>query len=392
VKDTFSAYFEITEHKCNVFEVTVHASPGKGPYQYIWYYMENQINDTVVTVLGGDSFRVTITSESSQCEYEIDTTLTMGNDYCDEGIFENMILRNENPGDPAGFYIDKYDSWNGDTVWSDTTIICDEDIYIPMYTTMRIYNTTLVMRQCSKIVVDRGATLIIDSNSCIGLCHWEGIEVWGETDACPNSNGSQGILIMSNSTITGADIAILLAKTDATDPQGYDPFYLGGRVWVTNSEFYNNYIHIMHEDWNVGGICNCVKDSFEHKIHNNIFGTLADEGHCNRSTYADARIQWVYDSASASNVSLPPDLEKPQSRCFIIDLAPYKGYSFDQVGGATQGCDVSIFTKNNREFHPDFNPNNPPDDYGNATSNNTYNQDCTPCECMTQQPFDEYLK
>jgi hypothetical protein len=243
------------------------------------------------------------------------------------------------------------------------------------------------MRNCSKIIVERGGYLEIE-NSEVGLCDWQGIEVWGNYDACPTDLTWQGQLIMNNSKLNHADIGILVGKSDPSGAPYYDYTYCGGIIQVTHDTFEDNYIHILHEDWNIAAICSCGTGGaaiarFQHKIHYNHFGCLADTINCiDRMGYL-ARLNWVKNNAQTFIFSTNPQIPMFQSRCHIIDLAAYKGYAARFGGYAV--CPVSIFKSNNPSLHPDGNNKN-------ATYDNTYDTDCAPCYCKDKDPFKDHLK
>jgi hypothetical protein len=274
-------------------------------------------------------------------------------------------------------------SYITDSIINDT-IFVDEDIVVERYGKLYIYNSQIYMRNCSKIIVERGGYLEIE-NSEVGLCDWQGIEVWGNYDACPTDLTWQGQLIMNNSKLNHADIGILVGKSDPSGIPYYDYTYCGGIIQVTHDTFEDNYIHILHEDWNIAAPCSCgtANGIFQHQIHYNHFGCLADTINCSERIYYVYRLNWVKNNARTFKFPTNPQIPMFQSRCHIMDLAAYKGYAARFGGYAV--CPVSIFKNNDVTLHPSGSS-------GNATFGNTYCTDCTPCYCNDKEPYKTHLK
>lgn len=118
---------------------------------------------------------------------------------------------------------------------------------------VRIYNGgTLIiegkvaMPEGSKIIVERGAELIIDggtlTNACDGL--WKGIELWG-TSYQPQTQPYQGVVrVINGGTIENAEIGILTIKVEDPPPPGdgevVNMYYTGGIVIAEDAVFRNN--------------------------------------------------------------------------------------------------------------------------------------------------------
>jgi len=212
-------------------------------------------------------------------------------------------------------------------VFRNVTMVFDADLIISQGFTLHLQNVDFIMRNCSKIIVERGAKLIIDS-SCIGSCDWEGIEVQGNIDGCSDDTvNSQGYLKISNSVITGANVAIYAGKRDRSSR---DVFYGGGIVHAYNNHFENNYVDIMIQEWAFNAICNCQNnppesgEAFHHEIDSNYFGPLKGSYVC--SDFVDPVIDEVNNFDFNQLICDQCDIWRnalPLVRCHIIDLSPY---------------------------------------------------------------------
>jgi serine protease AprX len=130
-----------------------------------------------------------------------------------------------------------------DIVWSESkSYFCD--IIVKDGNTLTISNAEIEMGQHRKIVVEPGATLVLNNtvirNKEYYYCPvvpWQGIEVWGNssTHQWPDVNGNyqQGRLVIENSSIENALVAINLWKDG-------DYSKTGGIVNATNTTFINN--------------------------------------------------------------------------------------------------------------------------------------------------------
>lgn len=122
-----------------------------------------------------------------------------------------------------------------------------QDIVVKSGNTFTISGEILMPYQ-SKIIVERGAKLIIDGGKITSSSkntRWQGIEIWG------SSNKSQYVLdlpyqgqleIINNGIIENAEIAVFVGKRDANgnNISGFE----GGLIKATNATFLNNKISI----------------------------------------------------------------------------------------------------------------------------------------------------
>ena len=148
----------------------------------------------------------------------------------------------------------------------------------------------------------------------------------------------------------------------------------------------NNYVDIMFEDWNVGGICQCPFPNgqlFQSEVHFNYFGKLANEGHCTNWQYVEDRIDFCRILSSPHPINAP----NIQERCHILDFSPYWGISASiPIGGYQHNyCPKSYQLTSDPGNHPL--PFGHPDREPNATYGNTYFEDINPpCNCICKPP------
>lgn len=98
------------------------------------------------------------------------------------------------------------------------------------------------MGSYNKIIVERGAKLIVDGGTISNSCNedtWFGIEVWGNTLQCQNPYyGYQGIVELKNGTrIVNARVGISTIKGAGGVP---DLNYAGGIIRINDAKFINN--------------------------------------------------------------------------------------------------------------------------------------------------------
>jgi|GEM_PF-1846678 len=313
VMDTFTAYISYESLSlCNMNEYELTArTTDNGDFNYYW-----NTGDTTqkISVMVADTYYVYVRDKYTDCMDSAGIQVLF-TDYCDEGIEADITTEKRFP----------LPGWSGSyKKLSNITKIIDADLIISQGFTLHLQNVDFIMRNCSKIIVERGGKLIIDS-SCIGSCDWEGIEVQGNIDGCSDDTvNSQGYLKISNSVITGANVAIYAGKRDRS---GRDVFYGGGIVHAYNNHFENNYVDIMIQEWAFNMICACSTLSgkaFHHEIVSNYFGPLKGSYVC--SDFVDPVIDEVnnyygYQQPVTNCIYYQNAL--PLERCHIIDLSPY---------------------------------------------------------------------
>ncbi|NTV27380.1 MAG: hypothetical protein HGA93_01685, partial [Methanothrix sp.] len=97
----------------------------------------------------------------------------------------------------------------------------------------------LTMGQNAKIVVERGAKLIVDGGTITGLpgFTWQGIEVWGDSSKTQANNGIyQGIAKFVNySVVENAKVGAVTIRIDGAPNYAYT----GGIIQATDATFRN---------------------------------------------------------------------------------------------------------------------------------------------------------
>jgi hypothetical protein len=283
-----------------------------GSFTYLWKPNNEKTSKIFADTSG--TYWVYV-SNLANCN-DSDSIIVNIGDYCDSTstIEPNNDTNNNQP--ITGYYV------NSDTTWLNEIIISAYNIIIPQNVTLIINKSSIYMKGCTKIIVQSGGHLIIDSSG-IGGCDWKGIEVWGWWDACSDDYYWQGKLEVNHSSICHADIGIFAGQRNGT---AHDRAYSGGVLIVKNSAFSNNYVDIMFSDWNVGGICLQNPDppcrNWQSSIDSNYFDRLAGNYFCD--DYVDVTINLYNSFYSPPN--LPPSFDPvlyDVNRCHIVDLSPY---------------------------------------------------------------------
>jgi len=292
-------------------------------------------------------------------------------------------------------------SWIPDSIstgqyveWNNKVLFIDRDVAIKKYATLKISNSTIYMRNCSKLIVEGGlyrlgAGHLIIENSDIGNCPWEGIEVWGNYDHCPITANTHGVVEMDNTLLSGANTGIFVGRRDSLR---HYLDYAGGIIKVFNSHFKNNYVDIMFSERSFAGICKwplipgCTE--WLSDIQNNLFDTLATGPVCN--DYVDRVINryqqsypWVcpWKGRAYPPNQIPPPVYLPApTRCHIIDLSPYTEVFMQGPWGylCPQNNPDLVCSRCAWESGLKKTQTNPGvgDEAGNITNNNTYVDDC----------------
>ena len=113
------------------------------------------------------------------------------------------------------------------------------DVTIPTGNTVTL-TSKINMAEGKKIIIQRGASLIIDGGTITNDCGlmWQGIELHGNHNASQLTAGAQGQIILKNlALIENAREGISTIKTDANGNMDWD--YTGGIIQASNSTFRN---------------------------------------------------------------------------------------------------------------------------------------------------------
>jgi len=131
---------------------------------------------------------------------------------------------------------------NTNTIWENPKFAF-QDIIIESGATLTIKNNVFMPSE-AKIIVERGAQLIIDGGTLTNACEdmWDGIEVWGTYNR-PQSLDYQGLVRVENGGTIENAVCGIRAVRMAIPSEGEetpDLTYTGGIVWADNSYFRNN--------------------------------------------------------------------------------------------------------------------------------------------------------
>lgn len=128
----------------------------------------------------------------------------------------------------------------------DRSRVIGGDLIINSGVTLTVH-CTVSLPVGGKVIVQRGAKLIIDQGIFTNICgqRWKGIEVWGNPNVGQSnttSNGQGQVTIINGAIIEKAEIAVTVTRID---PNGQPNFaYDGGIIRAQNAFFKNNIIGI----------------------------------------------------------------------------------------------------------------------------------------------------
>jgi len=273
-----------TSDLCDNFSIELHAYNANNPlgsgYLYQWSTGQTSAN---ITVNANGTYWVKVYSSDSVCMDSVAITLNIPPCCNLAPQIHNMTI-------------------SVNTVWSNTMLTIDGTITVNNHAQLTISNSKLNMLPCSKIIVERGSDLVI-TGSEIGMCStgWQGIEVWGHIDACPNDLSQQAKLVATNSFFRHADIAVFAGNRAGKT-------YAGGVLVIENCVFEDNFVDIMFEEWNMAGVCNfnCNPHGWQSHVWYNQFLPIRHTEYC--TSYATGILsQYGFGNA--------------MSHCNIIDMS-----------------------------------------------------------------------
>jgi len=146
------------------------------------------------------------------------------------GLWESPVYCN---------YIDTPLIITQDMIWIHDTIL-DRSIVIEEDNTLTIRDCNVFLPTGAKIVVQRGAKLVLDSCILTGACHdlWRGIEVWGDSKSMQAAN-IQGVVELKNhAVVEQAHKAVFCGKNIEDYYPDWD--YTGGIIDAEDAIFRNN--------------------------------------------------------------------------------------------------------------------------------------------------------
>ncbi len=200
------------------------------------------------TFTSGGNFHVNLRAVSSTCDLEETKMVDLGDPVTcclDNVVFDHI---NWTP--------------NESEIINGSTIKIKSELRVIPGVELTLNNVRLEMGKDAKIIVERGAALVLNNSvvtttSCGGYV-WEGIEVWGSGDWIEQNYtispfGNVGWLKVDGSLIENADEAITVSKKRSLAFYDIASGFNGGVVRILNSTFKNNYTSI-----NIWPYKNCV--------------------------------------------------------------------------------------------------------------------------------------
>ncbi len=215
------------------------------------------------------------------------------------------------------------------TVINNQTWYFDKPVVVPRGYTIDFINCDILMKSCTKILVENGAILTVQ-NSEIGYCGWKGIEAGGWYDCCQGISSNNCVfsygcysgseVYVDHSKIHYADIAVMAGyKEDHTITECSNTTIVeeqsgGAILQLTNSIFSRNYIDVLFREYDNEEMhfetpaCNGPKGLNEalnsSQIENCVFTLPATEQYCNSIN------QTLFDRITTVG-----------GKCHIVDLA-----------------------------------------------------------------------
>ncbi|MEZ4722333.1 MAG: T9SS type A sorting domain-containing protein [Flavobacteriales bacterium] len=218
----------------NVAIINAAASGGSGNYLIEWSYFSNFSSSFAsgATLFTAPITTTTIiyarvTDLNSGCTYI--NSVTIYPTSCTGGAPEETTITNQTV------------TWN-------TPMLINTDIHVGPGGVLNITNTSVFFNACTRLVVEQGGQLNIDGSTLTSCDQWMGIEVWGDAGNPDRTVGQfHGSINMDHSTISNADIAIMIGGRSGSD---YQPGFAGGIFNISSGNiFINNIVHMMVSEY-----------------------------------------------------------------------------------------------------------------------------------------------
>ncbi|MCD4683750.1 MAG: hypothetical protein K8R86_10755, partial [Bacteroidales bacterium] len=213
------------------------ATPSSGDISdYTWEWTDGQnVISTTNTV-----------NNLCEGEYTVCAThITSGNTVCET---VNIVL------DPALWdYTNLFEYTSTSTPqspWNNENLSFARGLTVKAGETLELTNnTSLMFGEDAKLIVERGATLIVDNsiltNNDACPVFWEGVELWGIASANQSSTEHGIVEVINNGTIENSIVGIRTIKIEDDGTDGDPNFnFTGGIVYATNANFINNKIAV----------------------------------------------------------------------------------------------------------------------------------------------------
>lgn len=196
----------------NDFGQTSAASPQASGVAALLLSYNTCLTNTLIFEIMKSSANIYVTSDQSSFIHDNNTN---------SNLFGYGMLNAEGAMDLIDAYTITNYTINSNTTWS-TSKIANQDIIITSGNTLTVTGY-LNMTENTKIIVQAGANLIINSGEITGACGWEGIKVYGIANQAQNATTFGEVRIINNAKLSYARIAvesinggIIVTNTDAT--------------------------------------------------------------------------------------------------------------------------------------------------------------------------------
>jgi hypothetical protein len=216
-----------------------------------------------------------------------------------------------------------------DMYLTNVTTYFEQSIVVPAGYTLHVIGCDIMMRNCSKILVENGGKLIMQ-NTQIGYCEWQGIEAGGWYDCCPGANSNncdngtcytQSEIEMENVQLHHADIGVMAGfrvDYDLGCATIWKETSGGATINISHSTFSKNFIDVLFREYDnetkteyiKDGINTCLTDGSFHNaseikynhfilpasaqycnsITSELIGRVNQVGHCHIVDFADSSI------------------------------------------------------------------------------------------------------
>lgn len=209
--------------------------------QFTYNWSSN--NNTILTPSTSVNSNVSVATNLMPILNSISVTIIDENGCNGVGNVVVEVLCNANGTD-----IENYE-YSNETTISNGVFISKQDIIVKNGATLNIRNATIYFYPCTRLVVERGARLIVDDSklATCGNFTWLGIEAHGlkfsDRDVINNLKFGSSYVKLNRTRIFMAEIGILAGKRDFT-ANVYNQNYGGAILNISYSIFNNNKCHL----------------------------------------------------------------------------------------------------------------------------------------------------
>lgn len=237
-----------------------------------------------------------------------------------------------------------------------TPYFSTQDISVEPGVTLTIKNY-VYMPSAAKIIVKRGAQLIIDGGTITSACQnvWKGIEVWGDNTLRQLTSLQGKVSIVNSGSVQNADVGIATILISGTTP---NLSYTGGIIQCTNAIFRNNIVDVKfypYQNKTAGGspisnISVFSKCTFE--TTSNLLAGSMPSAHVNLSDVSVIKFAGCNFRNSAIGISTYPanlrgagivstDAGYSVDQACSVSISPCPSYLPTRFDGLTEGINAS---------------------------------------------------